>query len=208
MQRKALARFLELKRAQPRLEGKRQIVVKELGIPFEEISKMLILYYGTQSKGAAPAGPKSVLRRDNVSPFLLPESKGKPTPTIPRETGFQIEKAYFEDLEEHKEKRPWRQIVESVCQRTGQPFEVVAPWLNMLHSWNKGLAKKLRGDLEVSPSVEQQVVDLYSAYLRSDQPPEVSLHMHIGGQLSLSKKLVHAILLKYRLNFRREHALI
>src|SRR5262249_34670124 len=111
-------------------------------------------------------------------------------------------------MEEHKEKRPWRQIVESVCQRTSQPFEIVAPWLNMLHSWNKGLAQKLRGELEVPPAVEQQVVNLYSEYLRSDQPPEVALHAHISGQLGLSKKLVHAILLKYRLNFRREHTLV
>ncbi len=119
---------------------------------------------------------------------------------ITRETGFAIEKKYFELIE------TWSWSLNSLYKQIsfdlGITFPAVATWLGFIHNSNK----YLRQAQDVTKEIADKIIVIYKEYLAGDKPPEIGLHKLIAREIeeSITYDQVHKLILSYRWRVRSE----
>lgn len=194
VKRKVLAAWEELRRQDERPpEGRRVKIASQFGLSFDQVTA-IIKEQPRESRerrersGGPPPKRKPIDLMENLEPALR------------RDIGFQIEKAYFTELNEVQNKRPWKVVVRSVARRVRRPEGAVAGWLQMLHRKSKRMIRAQKPD-EV---MAKQIIDAYQAYLNAEKPPEMSLHKTLAAQLGVKQRQIHRVLFEYRWRLRNK----
>jgi hypothetical protein len=159
-------------------EGRRKKISADLAVPYQQIRN--ILYEWSQGQFSQ-----------------------SPTPELSRELRFEIEKAYFAELDAQREKLD--DIPSVVAERLGTVTRYqVSRWLDTLHDDDS----RFNGVASVAPEIEAQVIEEYRRYLASSVVPEKGLHKTISEKIGgLNARQVHKILQSFRKSRRQAYPL-
>ncbi|MGH9844293.1 MAG: hypothetical protein ACREEM_36685 [Blastocatellia bacterium] len=158
--------------------GRRKTIGQELGVPFTQV-------------------------RSIVYEWSLAQFKQSPTPELTREQRFEIEKLYWAELEARQ--RRLEDIPGFLADRLGNVNSYqVSRWFDQLHDDDTRFA----GVPDVTPEVEEKILEAYRQYLASPAPPEKGLHATIAGITGgITTRQVHKTLQRYRNRRRAEYPL-
>lgn len=159
-------------------EGRRKTISAELSIPYQQVRN--ILYEWSQEQFSQ-----------------------SPTPELSREVRFDIEKAYFAELDAQRTKLD--DIPAVVAEKLGVVTRYqVSRWLDTLHDDDS----RFRGVASAAPEIEAQVIEEYKRYLASSVIPEKGLHRTISEKVGeVSGRQVHKILQNFRKSRRQAYPL-
>lgn len=159
--------------------GRRRAISAALGIPYKQVMKII---------------------RD----WSLLQYDSSPTPNPSRLQLFEIEKLYWEELNEGRYRLT--ELPGKIAEQLGYVTRwQVLRWLDVLHDDERAFANVPEPPLEV----QQQILDAYAEYLASPAPPEHGLHYSIAGDIEkVSPRQVHKVLQSYRHKMRAEYPLI
>jgi hypothetical protein len=116
---------------------------------------------------------------------------------LSREDRFSVEKAYFLFMEKENS---FAQLKERICRETGLNPWSVSRYLDILHDGED----KLKEVPDVSPEQKMAILAAYKDYLAGSSPPGPFLHPMIAEKIGIKAKLVHKVLVAYRLGRFRE----
>ncbi len=158
--------------------GRRKTIGLEFGVPFTQV-------------------------RNIVYEWSLAQFKQSPTPELSREQRFEIEKLYWAELDARQ--RRLEDIPGFLADRLGTINSYqVSRWFDQLHDDDARFA----GVPDVTPEVEEKILEAYRQYLASPAPPEKGLHATIAGTISgITTRQVHKTLQRYRNRRRAEYPL-
>lgn len=118
-----------------------------------------------------------------------------PNPRLSRQHLFEIEKAYWNEIEQAR--YPLDELPERLSESLGfaNRWQILR-WIDVLHDDPKAFENVP----DPEPDVKQAIVDAYKEYLAADTPPEKGLHQTIAEQLgeSVKPRQVHKVLQNYR----------
>lgn len=159
--------------------GRRRAISVALGIPFKQIVK--------------------IIRDWSLSQYAI-----SPTPTPSRLQLFEIEKAYWQELE--NKRFGLRELPERIAQQLGYITRwQVLRWLDVLHDDERAFAKVP----DPPEDVQEKILEAYKEYLASSAPPEQGLHYTIAGMFEkISPRQIHKVLQSYRHRMRIEYPLL
>ena len=160
-------------------EGRRKTISMELGIPYTQVRN--IVYEWSQA-----------------------QFKQSPTPELSRDLRFEIEKLYWGEIDAQRLKLD--DIPAEVASRMGTVNTYqVSRWLDTLHDDDA----RFEGVSDVSPEIEQKIVEAYKQYLMASTTPEKGLHATIAEKIGgITTRQVHKTLQKYRKQRRRAYPLL
>jgi hypothetical protein len=159
--------------------GRRRAISVALGVPFKQVVKAI---------------------RD----WSLSQYSKSPTPTPSRTQLFEIEKLYWNELQEKR--YGLRELPDRIAEQLGYVTRwQVLRWLDVLHDDERAFAKVP----DPEPEIQEQILAAYQEYLASDAPPEQGLHYTIAGSFEhLTPRQVHKVLQSYRHQVRAEYPLL
>jgi hypothetical protein len=158
--------------------GRRSTIAKALGIPFRQV-------------------------RDIVYEWSLAQYAQSPTADLSREQRFEIEKLYWDEL--NKKRYTLSEIPVKMAEQLGYttPYQV-SRWIDTLHDDESRFARFP----DVSPEVEQRILEMYRQYIAAPTPPKDGLHFTIATAIGdISQRQVHKVLQRYRNQHRAEYPL-
>ncbi len=159
--------------------GRRRAISVALGVPFKQVVKVI---------------------RD----WSLSQYSKSPTPTPSRIQLFEIEKIYWNELNEKR--YGLRELPDHIAEQLGYVTRwQVLRWLDVLHDDERSFAKVPDPETEI----QEQILEAYREYLTSDAPPDQGLHYTIAGRFEhLTPRQVHKVLQSYRHKVRAEYPLL
>jgi hypothetical protein len=177
------ARIIELyrgyvERSERPAGGRRRAIANVVGVPFRQV--MRVVYEWSQAQYSQ-----------------------SPTPDLTREQRFEVEKAYWEEID--RKRHRYGDLPAKIAERLGfvTPYQV-SRWLDTLHD-DQGKFDKVA---DVALDVEQQILDSYRQYLAAAQPPKQGLHATVANRIGgTSGRQVHKVLQRYRYRMREEYPL-
>ncbi|MFY9556379.1 MAG: hypothetical protein WAV20_18680 [Blastocatellia bacterium] len=159
--------------------GRRRAISSALGLPYKQVMKI-------------------------IREWSMTEYEKSPTPNPSRQQLFEVEKMYWDELNERRYRLT--ELPGIIADKLGYISRwQVLRWLDVLHDDQRAFANVP----DPSPEAQQQILDAYVEYLQSPAPPEHGLHYSIAGQIAkVSPRQVHKILQNYRHKMRAEYPLI
>lgn len=150
-------------------EGRRRAISRALKIPYQQV-KNLVYEWGRSQYAQSP------------------------TPQPSRQQLFTIEKLYWAELDQPR--YPLSELPIKLAEQLGDINAwQVARWLDTLHEDDR----KFANVADVSPELEQRILEAYQQYLAAPQPPEQSLHHTIANQIGgITTRQVHKVLQRFR----------
>lgn len=126
-----------------------------------------------------------------------------PSPRLSRQQLFDIEKAYWQEIEASE--HDLDELPAVLAEKLGfaNRWQVLR-WIDVLHDDPRAFENVPEPD----PEVRQKIVDAYVDYLSSNEPPEKGLHQTISDELkdSVKPRQVHKVLQNYRHDRRKNYA--
>jgi hypothetical protein len=159
--------------------GRRRAISAALGIPYKQVMKL-------------------------IREWSLAQYEASPTPTPSRQQLFEIEKSYWEELQ--NKRHTLTDLPEKISEQLGYVTRwQVLRWLDVLHDDERAFANVP----EPAQDVQQQILRVYTEYLAAVSPPEHGLHYTIAAHISkVSPRQVHKVLQSFRHKMRSEYPLI
>ncbi|MEK6289605.1 MAG: hypothetical protein AABO57_28145 [Acidobacteriota bacterium] len=159
--------------------GRRRAISSALGLPYKQVMKI-------------------------IREWSMAEYETSPTPNPSRLQLFEIEKMYWEELNQQRYRLT--ELPSKIAESLGYVSRwQVLRWLDVLHDDQRAFANVP----DPSPEAQQQILDAYVEYLRLPAPPEHGLHYSIAGRIAkVSPRQVHKILQYHRHKMRAEYPLI
>jgi hypothetical protein len=130
-----------------------------------------------------------------VRDWARKQENESPTPRLSRQQLFEIEKAYWEELE--RRRYALGDMPEMIASNLGFPNRwQVLRWIDVLHDDPRAFENV------AEPTDEQRdaIIAAYTAYIEGDAPPEKGLHQTISEQLdgAVKPRQVHKVLQNVR----------
>ncbi len=156
--------------------GRRRAISLALNVPYKQVMKV-------------------------IREWSLAEYQKSPTPTPTRQQLFEVEKLYWQELENE------RYRLTELPAKIAEELKFVTRWqvlrwLDVLHDDERSFANVP----DPSPEIQQNILDAYSEYLTLPSPPEHGLHYSIAERIEkVSPRQVHKILQNYRHKRRAEY---
>lgn len=126
-----------------------------------------------------------------------------PTPRLSRQQLFEIEKAYWNEIEQAR--YDLDELPEKLSESLGfaNRWQILR-WIDVLHDD----PRVFENVPDPEPEKRQAIIDAYHAYLDNTSPPDKGLHQTIAEQLegSVKPRQVHKVLQNYRHERRSEYA--
>jgi hypothetical protein len=159
--------------------GRRRAISVALGLPYKQIMKL-------------------------IREWSMSEYEKSPTPNPSRQQLFEIEKRYWEELNEQR--RPLTDLPGAIADELGYVTRwQVLRWLDVLHDDERAFANVP----DPPEDITRQIVAAYMEYLSSASPPDQGLHYSIAGRIAkVSPRQVHKVLQNYRHRMRAEYPLV
>ena len=159
--------------------GRRRAISSALGLPYKQIMKI-------------------------IREWSMAEYETSPTPNPSRLQLFEIEKMYWNELNQQRYRLT--ELPSKIAEELGYVSRwQVLRWLDVLHDDERAFSNVP----DPSPEAQQQILEAYVEYLRSPTPPEHGLHYSIAGQIAkVSPRQVHKVLQNHRHKMRSEYPLI
>ena len=156
--------------------GRRRAISSALGLPYKQVMKI-------------------------IREWSMAEYETSPTPNPTRLQLFEIEKMYWDEL--NRQRYRLTELPTRIAEQLGYVTRwQVLRWLDVLHDDERAFANVP----DPAPEAQQQILDAYVEYLRSDAPPEHGLHYSIAGQIAkVSPRQVHKVLQNHRHKMRSEY---
>lgn len=156
--------------------GRRRAISSALGLPYKQVMKI-------------------------IREWSMAEYETSPTPNPSRLQLFEIEKMYWEELNQQRYRLT--ELPSKIAEQLGYVTRwQVLRWLDVLHDDERAFSNVP----DPTPEAQQQILEAYIAYLRSPAPPEHGLHYNIAGQIAkVSPRQVHKILQNHRHKMRSEY---
>jgi hypothetical protein len=125
-----------------------------------------------------------------------------PSPKLSRQQLFDIEKAYWREIEAAR--YPLAEFPERLSESLGfaNRWQILR-WIDVLHDDPRAFENVP----EPAPELKQATIDAYREYIASDTPPDKGLHQTIADQLGgdLKPRQVHKVLQNYRHQRRQQY---
>jgi hypothetical protein len=159
--------------------GRRRAISSALGLPYKQVMKI-------------------------IREWSMGEYETSPTPNPSRLQLFEIEKMYWDELNQQRYRLT--ELPSKIAEQLGYVTRwQVLRWLDVLHDDERAFANVP----DPSPEAQKQILDAYVEYLRSSAPPEHGLHYSIAGRIAkVSPRQVHKTLQGHRHKMRAEYPLI
>jgi hypothetical protein len=159
--------------------GRRRAISSALGLPYKQVMKI-------------------------IREWSMAEYETSPTPNPSRLQLFEIEKMYWNELNQQRYRLT--ELPSKIAEELGYVSRwQVLRWLDVLHDDERAFSNVP----DPSPEAQQQILEAYVEYLRSPTPPEHGLHYSIAGQIAkVSPRQVHKVLQNHRHKMRSEYPLI
>ena len=159
--------------------GRRRAISSALGLPYKQVMKI-------------------------IREWSMTEYETSPTPNPSRQQLFEIEKMYWQELNDRRHRLT--ELPSRIAEELGYVSRwQVLRWLDVLHDDQRAFANVP----DPAPEAQQQILDAYVEYLRAPAPPEHGLHYSIAGQIpKVSPRQVHKVLQNHRHKMRAEYPLI
>ena len=159
--------------------GRRRAISSALGLPYKQVMKI-------------------------IREWSMAEYETSPTPNPSRLQLFEIEKMYWNELNQQRYRLT--ELPSKIAEQLGYVTRwQVLRWLDVLHDDERAFSNVP----DPLPEAQQQILEAYVEYLRSPAPPEHGLHYSIAGQIAkVSPRQVHKILQNHRHKMRAEYPLI
>jgi hypothetical protein len=159
--------------------GRRRAISSALGLPYKQVMKI-------------------------IREWSMAEYETSPTPNPSRLQLFEIEKLYWNELNQQRYRLT--ELPSKIAEELGYVSRwQVLRWLDVLHDDERAFSNVP----DPSPEAQQQILESYVEYLRSPAPPEHGLHYSIAGQIAkVSPRQVHKVLQNHRHKMRSEYPLI
>lgn len=137
-----------------------------------------------------------------VRDWARKQDAASPTPRLSRQHLFEIEKTYWQAVMERV--HPLDELPQRLADHLGYVNRwQVLRWIDVLHDDPRAF------EAVPDPSPEQRasIIELYTAYLESDAPPEKGLHQTIAESLgnTLKPRQVHKVLQAFRHEHRAKY---
>ena len=159
--------------------GRRRAISSALGLPYKQVMKI-------------------------IREWSMSEYETSPTPNPSRLQLFEIEKMYWNELNEKRYRLT--ELPSRIADELGYVSRwQVLRWLDVLHDDERAFANVP----DPPPQAQHQILEAYVEYLRAPAPPEHGLHYSIAGQIAkVSPRQVHKVLQNHRHKMRSEYPLI
>jgi hypothetical protein len=159
--------------------GRRRAISNALGIPYKQVASL-------------------------IRQWSLSEYAKSPTPNLSRQQLFEVEKAYWNEIE--RQRYRLTEMPDRIAEQLGYVTRwQVLRWLDVLHD-DERLFDSVPNP---PPQVQQQIIDQYKQYLASPAPPELGLHFTIAQRIgTVTPRQVHKVLQSYRHRRRAEYPLL
>ena len=159
--------------------GRRRAISAALSLPYKQVMKI-------------------------IREWSMAEYETSPTPNPSRLQLFEIEKMYWDELNQRRYRLT--ELPSKIAEELGYVTRwQVLRWLDVLHDDERAFANVP----DPPPEAQQLILEAYVEYLRSPAPPEHGLHYSIAGQIAkVSPRQVHKILQNHRHKMRAEYPLI
>jgi HD-GYP domain-containing protein (c-di-GMP phosphodiesterase class II) len=159
--------------------GRRRVISKALGIPYRQVA--------------------AIIREWSFSEYAK-----SPTPTLSRQQLFEVEKAYWREIEQQRYRLT--ELPDRIAEQLGYATRwQILRWLDVLHDDERLFA----GVPDPPPEVQQKIIDQYKEYLALPAPPEQGLHFTIAQRIgTVTPRQVHKVLQSYRHRRRAEYPLL
>lgn len=159
--------------------GRRRAISSALGLPYKQVMKI-------------------------IREWSMTEYESSPTPNPSRLQLFEIEKMYWDELNQRRYRLT--ELPSKIAEELGfvSRWQVLR-WLDVLHDDQRAFANVPDPPTEA----QQQILTAYEEYLRAPAPPEHGLHYSIAGQIpKVSPRQVHKVLQNFRHKMRAEYPLV
>jgi len=158
--------------------GRRRTIANAVNVPLHQVRN--IVYEWSQSQYAQ-----------------------SPTPELSRDQLFEIEKAYWDEIERVRYR--YSELPAKLAERFGYATAYqISRWLDMLHDDQS----RFDNIADVSPEAERQIIEAYGRYLAAPKPPLQGLHGEIASQIDgVNGRQVHKTLQRYRYHRREDYPL-
>jgi hypothetical protein len=159
--------------------GRRRAISSALGLPYKQVMKI-------------------------IREWSMAEYETSPTPNPSRQQLFEIEKSYWNELNNRRYRLT--EMPQKIAEQLGfvSRWQVLR-WLDVLHDDQRAFANVS----DPTPEAQQQILAAYQQYLQAPTPPEHGLHYSIAGQIEkVSPRQVHKVLQNYRHKMRAEYPLV
>ena len=186
----------------------------DVAITPEMKERIIELYKGFVERSERPAGGRRRAIAEQVSVPLhqvrnivyewsQSQYSQSPTPQLSREQLFEIEKAYWDEIERARYR--YSELPVKLAERLGYVTAYqISRWLDMLHDDQS----KFENIADAPPEAERQILEAYGRYLAAPKPPENGLHGEIASQIEgVNGRQVHKILQRYRYQRREDYPL-
>ena len=159
--------------------GRRRAISSALGLPYRQVMKI-------------------------IREWSMSEYETSPTPNPTRQQLFEIEKLYWNEL--NNRRYGLTELPAKIAEELGYVSRwQVLRWLDVLHDDQRAFANVP----DPTPEAQQQILSAYEEYLRASSPPEHGLHYSIAGQIAkVSPRQVHKVLQNFRHKMRAEYPLV
>src|SRR6185369_2536585 len=159
--------------------GRRRAISSALGLPYKQVMKI-------------------------IREWSMSEYETSPTPNPTRQQLFEIEKLYWNEL--NNRRYGLTELPAKIAEELGYVSRwQVLRWLDVLHDDQRAFANVP----DPPPEAQQQILSAYEEYLRASSPPEHGLHYSIAGQIAkVSPRQVHKVLQNFRHKMRAEYPLV
>jgi len=159
--------------------GRRRAISSALGLPYKQVMKI-------------------------IREWSMSEYETSPTPNPTRQQLFEIEKLYWNEL--NNRRYGLTELPKKIAEELGYVSRwQVLRWLDVLHDDQRAFSNVPDPPAEA----QQQILAAYEEYLRATSPPEHGLHYSIAGQIAkVSPRQVHKVLQNFRHKMRAEYPLV
>jgi hypothetical protein len=159
--------------------GRRRAISVSLGAPYKQVMNL-------------------------IREWSLGEYAQSPTPSPTRQQLFEIEKAYWEEL--NKRRYGLTEMPSRISEQLGYVTKwQVLRWLDVLHDDERAFSNVP----DPPEETQQQIIDAYKDYLLLESPPEHGLHYTVARQIGkVTPRQVHKVLQNYRHKMRTEYPLV
>lgn len=139
-----------------------------------------------------------------IREWSLTEYSQSPTPSPSRQQLFEIEKAYWGELERQSSRLT--EMPQKIAEELGYVTRwQVLRWLDVLHDDERAFVNVP----DPPEETKEQIVEAYLGYLSHNSPPEHGLHYTLSKEIGkVTPRQVHKVLQTFRHSKRAEYPLV